>query len=385
MKIIFFSHPLFFNSQSMQQYTNMLAKGMENKGHEVEIWQPKPYIFNWPLPSFLKKWAGYFDQFVLFPREVKNKLKNYPNDTLFVFIDNALGPWVPLVSDRLHVIHCHDFMAQKAAIGQIEENKISFTGKLYQAFIRKGYLRGKNFISVSQKTKNDLELILNNKPQISEVVYNGLNPNFSPIDKNIARKKLSEIFKLNFEQGFMLHVGGNLWYKNRTGVIEIYNTLRGNKTINYPLLLVGEAANESIANQINQSPFKNDIFIKSKLDESTLNLAYNAASFFIFPSLEEGFGWPIAEAMACNTLVVTTNEMPMTEVGGNAAVYIPKRPFNIQLVSEWSKESARIIEQMLSLDNNQLEEKINLGKLNIQRFDLNKNIDRMEEIYLSIK
>lgn len=363
----------------------MLAKGMEDKGHVVEIWQPQPKVFNWPLPSFLKKWAGYFDQFVLFPKEVKRKLINCTKDTLFVFIDNALGPWVPLVSNRLHVIHCHDFMAQKAAIGQIQENKISFTGKLYQSFIRQGYLKGKNFISVSQKTKNDLEQILIVKPQISEVVYNGLNPNFYPIEKNIARENLSSFFQLNFNNGFMLHVGGNLWYKNRIGVIEIYNKLRENNTIHFPLLLVGEAANESISNQIAISPYKKDIYIKSKLDESTLNLAYNAASFFIFPSLEEGFGWPIAEAMVCNTLVVTTNEMPMTEVGGEAAFYIPKRPFENKLVEDWCNESTKIIAEMLLLNNKQTEEKINSGQINIQRFDLKKNIDRMEEIYLSIK
>lgn len=362
----------------------MLAQGMKAKGHVVEIWQPDPIVFQWPLPSFLKKWAGYFDQFVLFPRKVKKKLPNYSSDTLFVFIDNALGPWVPLVANRKHVIHCHDFMAQKAAIGQIEENKISFTGRLYQAFIKRGYLKGKNFISVSQKTKSDLEKILINTPQISEVVYNGLNPNFYTIEKQEARKQLSVICNLNFNNGFMLHVGGNLWYKNRTGVIELYNKLRENNAISYPLFLVGESANESIATQISISPYKADIYIKSKLDESVLNLAYNAASFFIFPSLEEGFGWPIAEAMACGTMVVTTNEMPMTEVGGEAAYYIPKRPFAAILLEDWQSKCVLIIDEMLKLNKDEIEARVKVGQINIERFNLNLNIDKMEAIYLKI-
>jgi glycosyltransferase involved in cell wall biosynthesis len=47
----------------------------------------------------------------------------------------------------------------------------------------------------------------------------------------------------------------------------------------------------------------------------------------IFPSLQEGFGWPIAEAQACGAIVATTVRAPMTEVGGDAAIYFnPENP-----------------------------------------------------------
>ncbi len=52
-----------------------------------------------------------------------------------------------------------------------------------------------------------------------------------------------------------------------------------------------------------------------------LRALYSLAEALLFPSLAEGFGWPIAEALACGCRVLTSNRAPMTEVGGEAAVY----------------------------------------------------------------
>jgi glycosyltransferase involved in cell wall biosynthesis len=59
-----------------------------------------------------------------------------------------------------------------------------------------------------------------------------------------------------------------------------------------------------------------------------LQALYSCANLMLFPSLQEGFGWPIIEAQACGCPVVTSNRMPMTEIGGDAATYID--PDNIQ-------------------------------------------------------
>src|SRR6478609_376106 len=122
MNIIVFAHPTFLGHQSMPRYANMIEKGMTDRGHSVEIWTASPFFFKLPAPSSLKKWMGYIDQFLLFPIQVKSKLKKNTPNTLYVFSDHALGPWIPLVSKKLHVIHCHDFLAQQSALGQISEN-----------------------------------------------------------------------------------------------------------------------------------------------------------------------------------------------------------------------------------------------------------------------
>ena len=129
MKIILFTHPTFLEHQSMPRYANMLLNGMQAKGYEVDIWTPKALFCKLSLMKSLNKWLGYVDQYLIFPIEVKFKLRNCAKDTLFVFADQALGPWVPLVKNRKHIIHCYDFIALKSALGLIPENPTSVAGK----------------------------------------------------------------------------------------------------------------------------------------------------------------------------------------------------------------------------------------------------------------
>ncbi len=356
---------------------------MEKRGHQFEIWAPKARFFNLPFPKAFKKWMGYIDQFILFPMEVKKRMK-LTNDAIFVFSDNALGPWVPLVAARPHVIHCHDFMAQNSGLGNIAENKVSWTGRKYQAYIRKGYSKGKNFISVSQKTKVDLHKILNKTPQISEVVYNGLNPIFKPLDSDESRIKLSKKFNIDLNAGYIMHLGGNVWYKNRIGVVELYNAWRNLNRVKLPLLLIGEPGDFELNSILQDTIYKEDIFILSGVDDQTIHKSYSGASLFLFPSLEEGFGWPIAEAMACGCPVITTGEAPMNEVGGDAAIYIPKKPVDNDKVKYWAAEAAIIIENVLTLSGHQRKDIVESGIKNIDKFDLEKSMDKVEGIYQKI-
>ena len=367
----------------MRIYIKMLVEGFQKKGHEIEIWTPKALFFKLPVPDSFKKWMGYIDQFIIFPLIVKKKLFKSKN-TMFVFADNALGPWVPLVANKPHVIHCHDFMAQRTALGQISENKINFTGKLYQKLIRNGFKKGANFISVSLKTQTDLHAILNRIPHFSEVAYNGLNPIFKPLDLFDCRKALSAKLKIDFETGYLLHIGGNMWYKNRIGVVKLYEHWRKIGKTKLPLLLLGEPASNDLLNTINNSVYKSDIFLFSGLSDREIHLAYCGASLFLFPSLDEGFGWPIAEALACGCLVLTTGENPMMEVGGDAAFYIKKKPNEITQEQKWLNESADKIESILQLNDLEKKLSIDAGFKQIEKFDLTKMIDKIERMYNDI-
>ena len=362
----------------------MIYTGMINRGHKVEIWTPGARAFQLPLGNALKKWLGYIDQYILFPAEVKQKLKRKSSDTLFVFADQALGPWVPLVHEKLHVIHCHDFLAQRSALGEIPENITSWSGRQYQAYIRKGYLQGRNFISVSQQTKQDLSRFLTHKPNCSKVVYNGMNQHFEPGDTEQARRTLGENIPLNLLSGYVLHVGGNDWYKNRIGVIEIYNSWRNICSLKLPLLLIGTAPSTAVKKTYEASPYKIDIHFLSSMNDDSVRLAYRGASVFLFPSLAEGFGWPIAEAMASGCPVVTTNEAPMTEVAGGAAFLIPRRPEKAEFAEKWAKEAGNTVNEVIGLTPEKRSETIRAGLLNAQRFDTEKAMDKIERVYQSI-
>lgn len=384
MNLVFFAHPSFLGSQSMPRFAGMLAKGMEARGHSIEVWSPDPNFFKVPVPGGLKKWMGYLDQYMVFPAQVNKRMKRLPPDTLFVLTDQALGPWVPLVAHRHHVIHCHDFLAQRSALGEIPQNKVQWTGKKYQQYIRQGYRKGKNFISGSSKTREDLHRFLTSKPLRSVVVHNGLNQKFLPADVSRARKLMSDKTKIDLASGYLLHIGGNQWYKNRVGVLELYDAWRSGTDMKQPLLMIGAQPNEELLHIRNHSQFKNDIFFLTGIDDEYVRIAYNGASLFLFPSLAEGFGWPIAEAMASGCLTLTTDETPMSEVAGDAGFLIPRRPYGAAEAVAWAKVGATTIDKIMRMSVDEREWAIQAGLVNARRFDTDHALNKIEEIYKDI-
>ena len=348
----------------------------------MQVWSPKPYFFKLPFKRSLRKWLGYLDQYVVFPMNVKRLLAGVDTaNTLFVFTDQALGPWVPLVARYPHVIHCHDFLAQRSAQDEVPENKSSATGKQYQAYIRRGFRKGKYFISVSENTRRELHRFLGTSPERSEVVYNGLNRAFKPGNPAAARIELSHQLNIDLTRGYVLHVGGNQWYKNRLGVVEIYEAWRSTYKVALPLIMVGKKPPPTLQDYCEQLTSGKEIYWLSEMTDEQVKLAYIGASVFLFPSLAEGFGWPIAEAMASGCPVITTDEAPMTEVADGAAFLVPRRPIANDPAFQWAKNSAQVLDQVVNLTGTERELVINNGIRNAERFDSATTLDRIEALY----
>ena len=357
MKIVLFTHPPFLFSKSMPRFAGMLVREYEKRGHSVTVWTPQPWLRRIVSQGSLAKWSGYFDQYVVFPLLVRLRLLWTPKDVLFVFCDQALGPWVPLVKDRTHIIHAHDLLALRSALGLIPENKTSSSGVIYQKYIRRGFSKGKNFISVSHKTREDLHVHGNVNPDVSEVVYNGLN---FPYERT-PRDQAIETLKANGldvpDTGFLLHVGGSQWYKNSVGVITLYGEYLRSGGRPCELWMVSPPAGPAEQAALAALPAGAKVrYLSGGVDSLALQAAYSVAIAFLFPSLEEGFGWPIVEAMACGCLVITTQAPPMNEIGGNHAVYLPRLK-SAEEVQAWARQSAVILSEALSKNAANQEEK----------------------------
>lgn len=377
MNIVLFTHPAFLGQQSMPRFTNMLADNLRKRGHNVNIYSPQAYFFRLPVPGSLKKWLGYIDQFLIFPFIVKKRIKSN-TDTVYVFTDHALGIWVPITKNSLTMVICHDFLAQRSAIGEIPQNLTGKSGRIYQKLIRKGYSVADNFISVSNKTQQDLHRFLGRIPSMSKVIYNGLNKNFKVIEQGTARKILTDQTGIDLSNGYILHVGGNQWYKNRIGVVKIYSAWRAVYNNPAPLLLIGAEPSPGLKQEIYRSAYVKDIFTLSNITDEYINAAYSGASVLLFPSIAEGFGWPIAEAMECGCPVITTGEAPMAEVGGDAAFYIPVMPLNESEKDNWALNAAETLQKLSSIgvDRSEIVKK---GILNSSRFNTEKAIDKIEK------
>lgn len=382
MRLVFLTHPPSFGSASMPRFAEMIMRGMAERGHAVESWTSLQRIERLPAPSAkLRKWLRYMDQFLIYPGKLRQRVRQQPAGTLFVVTDQALGMWVPCLAHRPHVIHCHDFLALKSALGEFPENPTGWTGRQYQRMIWKGFSRGRAFISVSQKTREDLHRFLPRMPKISEVVHNGLNHPFRPMELAERTALLKNINAAIPERSFILHISGNQWYKNPQGVLEIYRAYAISCPDPLALWMVGAPPGDYLSNLAASIPAPGKVHFLSGLSNEQVNAAYAHARVLLFPSLEEGFGWPVVEAMASGCPVVTTNQAPLTEIAGDTARLIPRMPGPGRQRELWANSAAATMDEMARLNGSHRAKLLQEGRLNAARFDSQAALAAYERIY----
>jgi glycosyltransferase involved in cell wall biosynthesis len=335
------------------------------------------------LPRKMSKWGSYIDQFVVFPVKLRWLLRAFPSDGLFVFSDQALGPWVPIVQRFPHVVHCHDLLALRSALGQIPENRTKWTGRVYQRFIRAGFRRARHFISVSEKTRSDLHAYGQVAPVTSVVVYNGLNGAFEPLARDSAAETLVQAGFRPGPRGMILSVGSGVWYKNQAGLLAIYERYAKRTPDPLPLWIVGSNTTAVGARDLARQVAPGSVQFLVGLNHRGLQAAYSLSRVMLFPSLAEGFGWPIVEAMACGCPVLTTGEAPMTEVGGSAARYIPRLAHGDD-IGQWAARGADELSTLLALAERERSALIQAGFVQAARFGADRAIEAYLDSYQRI-
>ncbi len=384
MNLVLHTHPAFLGLTSQAHFAQSLADAFRQRGHRVEIRSPSARLRRHLPTGGIAKWAGYIDQYLLFPRELRAAMRNDPGDTLYVFCDQALGPWIPLAVQRPHVVHCHDLLALRSALGEIPENPTSATGRLYQRYIRRGFRQARHFISISQKSRDDLHRHGGVAPITSEVVYNGLNHPYRPLAADRVRQRLQRAGLVADAPRCVLHVGGGQWYKNSVGVVLMYASyarrVLGQGGHPLPLWMVSPPPNAALRDALAQVPAAAQVQFFSGLGSNTLEALYSHAEVLLFPSLAEGFGWPIAEALACGCPVITTDEAPMNEVGGEAATYLRRLAHNDD-VGVWAQAGAGVLAEVLARPGPEREQRAAAGRLWAQRYAVDRCIDGYLSIY----
>ena len=384
MNLVLFTHPDFLGSQSQPRFARMLLEAYRERGHRAELRQPQPWLRAHLTKGGLAKWAGYVDQYMVFPLALRRRAAADPPDTLYVFCDQALGPWVPRVAHRPHVVHCHDLLALRSALGLVPENPTAATGRIYQRYIRAGFRRARHFISISNRSRDDLHRYGRVTAVTSEVVYNGLNHAYRPLSEDEATAALRQAGVHALQSAFLLHVGGGQWYKNSVGVLALYaalaRSLQATGRAVPALWLVSPEPGAALRQQIAALPPACQVRFLSAVPAPALQALYSTALALLFPSLAEGFGWPIAEGLACGCPVVTTGEAPMIEVGGEHAHYLPRRRADEPL-DDWAERGAALLMRLLDRPAAERQSAAEAGRRWAERFDAARAIDRYLEIY----
>ncbi len=325
MKILLIGNYAADRQESMLRFANMLEKGLKERGHEVRSVQP-PVVFGRRVAdnSPLKKWLGHIDKLVLFPRRLR-QLAAWAD--IVHICDHSNAIYSTVIGNRPFVVTCHDLLGVRGALGEFPEHHTGWSGRIYQRAVLRGLHKSPVIVCVSNATLNDTVKLVGKERNKLSVIYNGLNYPYSPMDRSMAIQHLAKI-GLSQDQDFLLHVGGNQWYKNRLGVLHIFRHLLSHPEASHlHLVLAGKPWTGEMKDYIRTGGIEGRITELTDVSNEDLRALYSATKGLLFPSLREGFGWPIIEAQACGCPVFTSNRAPMNEIGGSCAVYIdPEEP-----------------------------------------------------------
>ena len=172
---------------------------------------------------------------------------------------------------------------------------------------------------ISESTKNDVVELYGIAPERITVVYCGVDPQFQPLAAaTVAEFRAGK----GLPPRFMLYLGTLEPRKNVAQVVRAFAQL---PAANRPRLVIAGAQGWGYADvyaAAKQSGAGGDIIFAGYVPQEELPLWYNAAELFVYPSHYEGFGMPVAEAMACGTPAITSNVSSLPEVAGDAALTV---------------------------------------------------------------
>ena len=215
-------------------------------------------------------------------------------------------------------------------------------------------------IAVSQCTKNDLIKILHVPPEKIEVVYHG-----TPL---VNRGK-----KVLLPSKYLLFVGGRWYYKNFTRFIEAVAPILQQEKDLY-LICTGGGSFSDKEKEMIKNAHLTDKVQQLNLSDEELFYTYERALCFVFPSLYEGFGLPVLEAMACHCPVLLSNTSSLPEVGGDAALYFDPH----------SATSIRKTVQKVAQSEQVRKEMIQKGSEQVKKFSWDKCTKQTLEVYKKV-
>ena len=325
MRILLVANYLNDEQQSMQRFAVLMERALKEAGHEVCVRRPLGIIGNLhPSGHGLGKWLGYVDKFGIFPITLRAAIRWC--DVVHI-CDHANSFYVRHFKSRPHLVTCHDVLAIRSALGEVPRNTTACTGRQLQRMILNGLRQAQHIVCVSEATRAELLRIAAIPKNRVSRTYNALNYPYSRMAEPEAAAHLRTL-GIDPGQPFLLHVGGNQWYKNRLGVLQIFSFLRKHPAgQRLKLVMAGKPWTNEMRKLVSDHGLLEATCELTSVTNEDLRALYSSAKMMVFPSLEEGFGWPILEAQACGCPVVTSSRSPMNEVGGSAAIYVdPENP-----------------------------------------------------------
>jgi glycosyltransferase involved in cell wall biosynthesis len=227
-------------------------------------------------------------------------------------------------------------------------------------------------ISISESTKKDAMRLYGLDEARIRVIYPGVNPTFR---KRSPEAMAAVCQKYGLPDCFILYVGTIEPRKNLTSLLEAYQALK-NQGTECKVVIVGKKGwlYEGFFRRLRDLGLEDAVIFPGFVPDEDLSAFYSAAKLFVYPSLYEGFGLPVVEAMACGAPVITSDTSSLPEVAGDAALLV--EPTSVE---------ALVAAMRGVLDNTALRAKMRTrGLEQAARFTWEETARRTAEVYREI-
>jgi glycosyltransferase involved in cell wall biosynthesis len=237
--------------------------------------------------------------------------------------------------------------------------------------IRHALNRANRIITVSYNSKRDLTDYFGIPAARTEVIYNGVSPAFRPDVPEAERRRVAD--KLGLSSPYLLFLGGEKPHKNVQNVVRAFAEARRARGLDHTLVLAGPMPKEvgRLEGLIAALDLEKAIRRPGIVEEADLPGLFAGADALLYPTLYEGFGLPVVEAMACGVPVLTSATSALQEIAGGYAYLVD--PMDVEAISAGIG--------VLATDPKVRSDYAELGKKRALDFSWDKAAERTLEVY----
>lgn len=308
---IFYDH-LIFNLQNfggISRYVVNLASNLNNI-NDAKIKIFAPIHLNYHLKKFDNKRRLFFPSNLNF---IKKTMMNI-NDKLF---SSSLNKYKPDIFHTTYYSKKERYLniPKILTVHDLTHEKISKDKKFLPK--KESIESSDHIICVSNSTKNDLQEFYNVSDNKISVIYESSGISTNLINKSNITKNLKP---------FLLYVGSRHGYKNFDNLVIAFSNSEFLKN-NYNIIFFGGGKiNQDEKKIISDLKIEKNLIFTEGSDKNLANL-YSRCEAFVYPSIYEGFGITLLEALSFNTKIICSDIPPFKEVCGDAAIYFNPKSF----------------------------------------------------------
>jgi len=232
----------------------------------------------------------------------------------------------------------------------------------YSWIVKRGMHKAAHIIAVSESTKKDI---------VKLGIHSGKIKVIHEANTLECGKKEDTLPTGIGDKPYLLFVGEDRPHKNIDRLLKAHSALRNHMGDRCPRLVIVGPVSKRLARSDSEITKKNGVILVGPVDDTMLLQLYRRALALVYPSLYEGFGLPILEAMAAGTPVITSNYSAMAEVAGGAAILVDPR--SIDQIEQAMKRIA-----FNSEERNRL---VRLGINHVRRYSWDKAASSTVQLY----